>query len=261
MIDKEKRCSVYLHWCGFSHLELHALYELGKSFQELFDELSLKLLSYYVKNEKRRTEIWERFQKKDTKKLMRSCKLLQCRWCVILTRTTESLKHISHSPFILYIRWSIPSTDMFAVVGARKISSYGKRAIEKIIPDIAEVFPIVSWWASGCDSEAHKACLESGNPTVVVMGTGINKCYPVWNAQLFEKIIHAGGAIISSFRIGEPGNPYNFPIRNEIVVGLSRWVLVVEAEGKSWSLITANLLLIMEKIFLPFHEICFLKSL
>ena len=105
MIDKEKRCSVYLHWCGFSHLELHALYELGKSFQELFDELSLKLLSYYVKNEKRRTEIWERFQKKDTKKLDEIMQTLAVQVvCYPDPHYPESLKHISHSPFILYIR-------------------------------------------------------------------------------------------------------------------------------------------------------------
>ena len=69
--------------------------------------------------------------------------------------------------------------------------------------------------------------------------------YPAKNAKLFSEIIARWGAVISIFPIGEEAMPYNFPIRNEIVVGLSRWVLVVEAKEKSGSLITAGLCLDM----------------
>jgi len=162
-------------------------------------------------------------------------------------RYPESLKNIPHTPFVLYVRWKIPETDMFWVVGSRKITEYGKKVIAKIVPDVSKIFPIVSWWAAGCDSEAHKSALTSWNTTIVVVGTGIDQTYPVSNEKLFDEIVESGWAVISIFRIWDPGNPYNFPVRNEIVVWLSKGILVVEAKEKSWSLITANLCLDLGK--------------
>ena len=110
-----------------------------------------------------------------------------------------------------------------------------------MVPDISKVFPIVSGWAAGCDTYAHKAALESWSSTVVVVWTGIDETYPVSNQGLFTQIVESGGAVVSIFRVWEPGNPYNFPVRNEIVVWLSRGILVIEAQVKSGSLITAGL--------------------
>ena len=157
----------------------------------------------------------------------------------------KSLKEIPHSPYILYVRGRLPQSEMFAVVGSRSITSYGKTVIEKIVPDIAKIFTIVSWGALGCDSEAHRVTLNSGSVTVSVIGTGIDKDYPHKHAKLFPEIIDKWGAVISIFPVWEEAMPYNFPMRNEIVVWLSRWVLVVEAKEKSGSLITAGLCLDM----------------
>lgn len=159
----------------------------------------------------------------------------------------EGLKNIPHSPFILYVRWEIPNGDMFWVVGSRKISPYWKIAIERLVPEISHVFPIVSGGAAGCDSFAHSESLKAQNKTVVVVGTGIDQTYPVSNEKLFDEVANGNGAIISIFRVWEPWNPYNFPVRNEIVVWLSKWILVIEASERSWSLITANLALDMWK--------------
>jgi DNA processing protein len=132
---------------------------------------------------------------------------------------------------------------MFWVVGSRKVSPYWIKVIDSIIPEVSRIFPIVSGGAAGCDTHAHKACIQAWNVTVVVVWTGIDQTYPVSNEKLFNLAVENGWAILSIFRIWEPWNPYNFPVRNEIVVWLCKWVLVVEAKEKSWSLITAGLCL------------------
>ena len=69
---------------------------------------------------------------------------------------------------------------------------------------------------------------------------------------IFKEILEKNGALVSIFPLWEPGNPYNFPIRNEIVAGWSAWVVVVEAKEKSWSLITAKLALDLGKELFTF---------
>lgn len=93
------------------------------------------------------------------------------------------------------------------------------------------------------DSLAHKAALENGGYTLAVFGTGIDGCYPKENKELFAQILASGGALVSPFPLGTAPEPYNFPIRNEIVAGISRGTLVTEAAEKSGTLITAGLAL------------------
>jgi len=238
----------YLHACGLSHLELTEIFKNRQDWNKFYDELSDTSLEKYVQNFERRRKILENYKKLKTQYIDGVIEKL---WVDIITlhdaKYPESLRNIPHTPFVLYVRWKIPETDMFGVVGSRKITEYGKKVIAKIVPDISKVFSIVSGWASGCDTAAHKVTLNAGNTTVVVVGTGIDQTYPVSNEKLFDEVVEKWWAIISIFRISEPGNPYNFPVRNEIVVWLSRGILVVEAKEKSGSLITANLCLDMGK--------------
>jgi len=239
-----KKYTVYLHACWLSHLELTEIFEDKQDSKEFYENLSHDSLSKYVKNLDRRNNIVENHRKLKTQYIDTVIEKL---WVNIITlhddEYPENLRNIPHTPFVLYVRWILPKDDMFWVVGARKLSDYGKQVISKIVPDISKVFPIVSGWAAGCDTCAHKSCLNAWNPTVVVVGTGINQTYPAGNEKLFDEIVEKWGAIISIFRIGEPWNPYNFPVRNEIVVWLSKGILIVEAREKSGSLITANLAL------------------
>lgn len=160
------------------------------------------MIQKYVKGAKRQEVVWKNYQDIQTQKLDNILEKLQVHIITIRDEEyPEGLKHISHSPFVLYVRGSIPKTDMFGVVGSRKITSYGRKVIEKIVPEIAQVFPIVSGGAAGCDTHAHRACLGANTPTVVVVGTGIDQCYPVSNSSLFDEIVATGGAIVSIFRI------------------------------------------------------------
>jgi DNA processing protein len=156
----------------------------------------------------------------------------------------KRLKEIKDPPKILYCLGEIKNEeDCFAIVGARKCTNYGKEIAYRIASDLAEAgLTIVSGFAPGIDTMAHRAAIERGKRTIAVLGTGIDEksIYPKSNLKLIDKILENGGAIISEFEPGTHGTKYTFPQRNRIISGLSLGVLVVEARIQSGALITAN---------------------
>lgn len=154
------------------------------------------------------------------------------------------LRHIHNPPFLLYVRGAIDALDQtcLGVVGTRALSEYGKRSTPHIVLNIARAgFTIVSGLANGIDTIAHKAALEAGAKTIAILGTGIDDrtIYPAANLRLAHKIIETGGAVISEYALGTHGTKFSFPQRNRIISGLSKGVLVVEADEQSGALITA----------------------
>lgn len=153
----------------------------------------------------------------------------------------ESLRYIADPPSLLYVKGNLNIYNPIAFVGARNHSSYGNMAVNKIIDDISPYdFTIVSGMAYGIDSLSHKRALKNNMNTIAVLGTGIDVVYPKSNKALYEEIAEKG-AIISEFRLGTGANKFTFPMRNRIISGLSKTVVVVEAKDKSGSLITARL--------------------
>ncbi|MBP3325388.1 MAG: DNA-processing protein DprA [Coprococcus sp.] len=157
----------------------------------------------------------------------------------------ESLSHIPDPPRILYIRGNMSLLEerknrKVAVVGARKASAYGMETAYQFSHAMAEKgITIVSGLASGIDSTAHKAALDAEGRTIGVLGCGINICYPRENKNLYDKICDEG-LMISEYGLDVSPDAYRFPLRNRIISGLSKAVLVVEAREKSGSLITAD---------------------
>jgi len=154
------------------------------------------------------------------------------------------LKKIKDPPRVLYFLGKIQEKEnCLAVVGTRRCSSYGKEAAFKIVSDLVESgLTIVSGFAPGIDTIAHKTAIEKGKRTIAVLGTGLDRksIYPKENLKLVEKILESGGALISEFKPGTHGTKYTFPKRNRIISGLSLGVLVIEARLRSGSLITAE---------------------
>lgn len=157
------------------------------------------------------------------------------------------LREIHAPPKTLYGRGNMDllETACFGVVGTRKITNYGKDATEKIISGLSQYFTIVSGLALGIDALAHKNALEFGGKTIAVLGSGVDdeSIYPKSNLALAKEILKKGGLIISEYKPGSNPHQGAFPERNRIISGLSKGVLVIEADIESGSLITAKLAL------------------
>jgi len=155
------------------------------------------------------------------------------------------LKSISDAPKKLYYKgnWSSEIfNNCLAVVGSRRMTTYGKQITEKLVSQIASNdITIVSGFMYGIDGTAHQSCLDVGGKTIAVMPCGRNVIHPYTNKLLYNSILKSGGLIMSEFEDGFQPRLWTYPKRNRIVAGLSRAVLIVEAGEKSGSLITAEI--------------------
>lgn len=158
------------------------------------------------------------------------------------------LSEINDPPDELFLTGNLPSDDhtFLAVVGSRKFTSYGKQAAQEIVAGL-KGFPIVivSGLAIGIDSIAHNAALDAGLATIAIPGSGLNDdvLYPASNRSLAKKIVERGGALLSPFKPDFKATQWSFPARNRIMAGMSQAVLIIEAEERSGTLITARLAL------------------
>ncbi len=156
----------------------------------------------------------------------------------------EYLREIFDPPFVLYCAGRVEALKgpAVSIVGARQPSAYGRAVAERLARDLASRgLVVVSGMARGIDSIAHWGALKGGR-TVAVLGSGLDTLYPRENRSLFEKIIEQG-AVVSEFPLQSPPLGFHFPLRNRIISGLSLALVVVEATGKSGSLISARLAL------------------
>ena len=138
-------------------------------------------------------------------------------------------------------RWPPPPGPRIAIVGSRRPTPYGEAVAEQLAADLAAAGAVVvSGLAAGIDAAAHQGALAAEGCTVAVLGTGVDVIYPRANEGLAERILAAGGALVSSFARGTPPRRPHFPLRNGVIAELSDVVVVVEAAATSGALITAE---------------------
>ena len=156
----------------------------------------------------------------------------------------RGLLNIYDFPPFLYVKGNLKEDDVnIAVVGSRTASTYGKFSTERLCRELAiNGITVVSGMARGIDSAAHKGALAGKGRTIAVLGCGLDTVYPPENKELYEEIV-SKGAVITEYPFGTPPSGSNFPSRNRIISGISLGVVVVEANEKSGSLITAKLAL------------------
>tara|TARA_R110000824_G_scaffold401771_1_gene615518 strand:+ start:211396 stop:212265 length:870 start_codon:yes stop_codon:yes gene_type:complete len=157
-----------------------------------------------------------------------------------------ALREIPQVPDHLWIRGELPSPDhkLLTVVGSRDLSPYGREVIDYLIGGLSG-YPvaIVSGLALGADAASHRAALAAGLPTLAFPGSGIadSAIAPRTNAGLAQKILGSGGALLSEYAPTSTPQPWMFPQRNRLMVGIAQAVLVIEAGERSGTLITARL--------------------
>ena len=155
-----------------------------------------------------------------------------------------SLREIKNPPVLLYCRGRIPDWNhlpCIGVVGTRSMSYYGADAACEIAYDLGRMGCItVSGMALGIDGVAAAATLEAGAPTVAVLGSGIDRIYPAAHKTLYKAIIENGGVVITEFAPYEGADGFHFPLRNRVISGISKAVILVEGDAMSGALITAR---------------------
>ncbi len=156
----------------------------------------------------------------------------------------KRLKEIYNPPGLLYIRGKFTKEDelALAVVGTRKISSYGKQVTPEIVRDLASSkITIVSGLALGVDALAHQSALEVKGRTIGVLGCGLDRqsIYPSSNRKMAEQI-EENGAVITEYPIETLPLKQHFPARNRIIAGLALGTLIIEAPETSGALLTAR---------------------
>ena len=155
----------------------------------------------------------------------------------------QSLFQLVDPPAILYAKGNtdlLLNEDRIGVVGARKASVYSQKAMEAIVPElVAAGFTIVSGLAKGADAMAHKMAIQTGGKTIAVTGSGFLHPYPKENRDL-NNIIEETHLVITEYPPYMQPKRWNFPMRNRIISGLVKGVVVTEAELKSGTLSTID---------------------
>ncbi len=236
-----------LHSGGLTHKDLKKLFAYTQDYSGILDDFlhGWKTLTPWISPD-RRTKILERIGKVNISSIET---IIQEKNIQIITidseKYPEKLRTIKQSPYLLYVRWDLrEERKMLGIVGSRRSTSYGKKILEKIIPELIHAScGIVSGGAHWIDALSHEISLDQDGYTISIFGSGIDIFYPSENTKLFERIILKWGALVSLFPIWTLPEPYHFPIRNEIVAALSDGIIIPEAWVKSGTLITANLAL------------------
>uniref|UniRef100_A0A832EAQ9 DNA-protecting protein DprA n=1 Tax=Desulfacinum infernum TaxID=35837 RepID=A0A832EAQ9_9BACT len=154
----------------------------------------------------------------------------------------NNLENIADPPAVLYATSAPEPRDLVAVavVGSRSASPMGLIFTERLCADLARRgVTVVSGFALGIDSAAHRGAIRAGGRTLAVLGCGLDVLYPRPNADLRAAVMAHGG-FFTEFPLGTPPLSGHFPQRNRIISGLALGVVVVEATAKSGSLITAR---------------------
>ncbi|MGE8204095.1 DNA-processing protein DprA [Heyndrickxia sp. NPDC080065] len=152
------------------------------------------------------------------------------------------LKQIYNPPLVLYTigNTSLLNYPSIAIVGSRKGNEYAKKSLEQLLPLLVKKrLNVISGLARGVDTIAHQMTIRYGGKTIGVLGSGFFHIYPQENRMLVENM-KKGHLLISEYPPSTRPQKWHFPMRNRIISGLSKGILIVQAEERSGSLITAE---------------------
>lgn len=171
----------------------------------------------------------------------------------------ESLRNISNSPVILYAKGNLDllkNEKIVACVGTRKPSEHTLKRIKESIEIMAKSnIVIASGLALGVDAFSHQYSINNGAKTIAILGNGLERIYPKENNKLANEILQKDGLLISEYPPKSNIQKSNFIERNRLISGISKGVIVFEAEEKSGTMHTAKFALKQnKKIYCPISE-------
>ncbi len=146
-------------------------------------------------------------------------------------------------PLALWVRGTLPPRHALALVGSRDATLRGQRRARAWARELTSAgLGVLSGLARGIDGAAHLGALETG-ATWGVLGSGLGDPYPKEHRGLMERMVAAGGGVLTPFPPEAPPRPWHFPRRNLLLAAWSLGVVVLEARLRSGSLVTARLAL------------------
>lgn len=155
------------------------------------------------------------------------------------------MAEIPQPPEQLWVCGTAPDSQkkFITIIGSRSCTRYGLDAVTKIISELDPSIYVVSGMAIGIDTAVHTACIQYGIKTIAFPGSGLDPSvlYPQSNIPLAKKITEAGGCIVSEYDTTARPLPWMFIKRNRLMAGISQITIVVEAQEKSGTLVTARL--------------------
>ena len=227
---------------GFGNKSIEALVKFfGSAKAAWFAEVNDLLKSGVKKNYIGAFITWRKTHPDAPEKLVSYCDRQKINLCSIFDEDYPPiLKEIDSPPMFFYYRGKLePRAERIGIVGSRENTPYGQGVALELGKELAAAgLTVVSGAARGIDTFAHRGALKTGR-TVAVLGSGINYIFPRENKKLFEQIAERG-VVLSEFPPQMTPNQGTFPVRNRIIAGLCRGVIVVEAGQKSGALITTT---------------------
>lgn len=153
----------------------------------------------------------------------------------------SALQNLELAPLVLYAKGNLDllKSDCFAIVGSRRSLPLSIGLAQNFAKVIGQNFTLVTGIAEGVDSAVLNSALANGKKVISVIAGGIDNIYPATNKSLIEKISEKG-LVLSEYPPKVAPKPYFFPIRNRIIAGLSKGVLIVSGAKKSGTLYTAE---------------------
>ena len=153
------------------------------------------------------------------------------------------LARVPGPPPLLYFRgdWKPEDVNAVGIVGSRSCTGYGLKVAAQLARELVRAgFTVVSGLARGIDAAAHRGALEGTGRTIAVLAGGLSKIYPPEHRDLAAEIANDRGCLVTESSMRMEPQPGMFPARNRIISGLSRAIIVVEANARSGAIITAK---------------------
>ena len=234
-----------LYWSHFTTSQIHQFYRYNPHiFQMSSNEQETSLLCWIKQHHPTLLSKFQKYKQINIEEIMKILRQLHVKYITYFDEDYPYLlKEIYDYPFILFYKGDkklFLSNQTLAIVGARTCSHYTHEALHYLFPSFKEKnITIVSGLAEGADSEAHIQAVKNNLPTIAVLGFGHHYYYPRTSVSLRNKI-EKKGLVISEYPPFSPIAKYKFPERNRIISGLSKGVLLTEANERSGSRITVD---------------------